>query len=215
LASEAPPVEVAGVDVNVVPAANRRKKLLLADMDSTIISVECIDELADFAGVKDQVAAITEIAMRGELDFKEALFTRVALLKNMPRSIIDQCYEERVRLNPGARTLGETMKARGAMTAIVSGGFTAFADKVAKASGFAMARANVLGIEGDTLSGTVDEPIVTASTKLDTLSELARRGGFEGSDVLAVGDGANDAQMIQAAGLGVAYYAKAYPKLNG
>ena len=199
---------LAGVDVIVQPAEMRAKRLLVADMDSTMITVECLDELADYAGIKPQIAAITERAMRGELDFAAALDERVALLDGLPESAIEQCLDERVRLMPGARTLVRTMKARGGMSVLVSGGFTRFADPVAQAIGFDRVVANRLEIEGGTLTGRVEKPIVDAGTKLATLQGVAAELKFPPEATLAVGDGANDLDMIRAAGLGVAYRAK-------
>ena len=188
--------------------ARRRKRLLIADMDSTMITVECIDELADYAGIKPQVAAVTEAAMRGELDFVGALDARVALLKGLPAVVIDQCYAERVHLMAGARVLIRTMRAQGAHTVLVSGGFTAFSARVAEAIGFAKALANELVIENGQLAGRVARPIVTADVKRATLLAEAEALGIDLADCLAVGDGANDIPMIEAAGLGVAYHAK-------
>lgn len=199
-------VVVAGCDANVVPREGRRRSVLIADMDSTIIGVECIDELADFAGVKDAVSAITERAMRGELDFEGALLARVALLRGLPESALEECYAERVRLNPGARTLATTMRTLGAATALVSGGFTFFSKRVAAAAGFAQDRANRLIVENGRLTGDVARPILGRAAKLAALRELAASAGPEA--VLAVGDGANDLDMVRAAGLGVAYRAK-------
>lgn len=196
------------VDVNVVPAANRRKRLLIADMDSTIIGCECIDEIADMAGLKPQVAAITERAMRGELEFEAALRERVVLLKDLPEQALERTFHERVRLNPGARTLVETMKANGAYTALVSGGFTFFSDRVGQAAGFHMNMANVLLIEHGVVTGTVREPILGRAAKLEQLERLCQFHALSLNDTMAVGDGANDADMIAAAGLGVAYRAK-------
>lgn len=203
-----PGFAVPGVDANVVPAEGRRKRLLLADMDSTIIGVECIDELADFAGVKAEVAAITELAMRGELDFEAALDARVALLRGLPESVLDDCYAERVRLNPGARTLVRTMNALGAETALVSGGFTYFTARVAAEAGFARNRANVLEVADGHLAGTVARPILGRAAKLAALREFTGGLGIGPEAVIAVGDGANDLDMVEAAGLGVAYHAK-------
>ena len=207
---EAPADLLAGepVDVNIVPAENRRKKLLIADMDSTIIPVECIDELADFAGVKDHVADITERAMRGELDFEQAINERVGLLTDLPESALEQCYVERISLNPGAKTLVETMNKLGAMTALVSGGFLFFTSRVAADSGFQLNRANTLLVEDGSLTGKVGMPILGQQAKLDTLHELCAAGGYTPADVIAVGDGANDRSMVEAAGLGVAFHAK-------
>ncbi len=196
------------VDIFVQAGATRSKDMIIADMDSTMITVECIDELADYAGIKPQIAAVTEAAMRGELDFAEALDARVALLKGLPAATIDQCHEERVRLMPGARTLVQTMRARGAHSVLVSGGFTAFADRVGEAIGFAKVIANELLIEGGALSGAVAKPIVDSDTKLKTLRAEATAHGVPIHATLAVGDGANDIPMIEAAGLGVAYHAK-------
>ena len=196
------------VDVVVQPAAAREKKLLVADMDSTMITVECIDELADYAGLKPQIAAITEAAMRGELDFEEALDARVALLKGLDAGAIDRCRAERVRLMPGARALVQTMRARGANCILVSGGFTRFADPVAAEIGFDRAIANVLELNGEVLAGTARKPIVGAATKLATLQETRAALGLDPAATLAVGDGANDLAMIEVAGLGVAYRAK-------
>jgi phosphoserine phosphatase len=197
-----------GVDIVVQPASGRAKKLLLADMDSTMITIECIDELADYAGIKPQVAEVTERAMRGELDFEEALDARVALLKGLDEETIERCRAERVRLMPGARTLVQTMKAYGARTVLVSGGFTVFADRVAQAIGFHRALSNHLGMGGGVLNGTVARPIVGAATKRETLIAERETLGLERNQTLAVGDGANDIPMIEEAGLGVAYHAK-------
>ena len=197
-----------GVDVVVQPAAGREKKLLVADMDSTMITVECIDELADYAGIKAQVAAVTEAAMRGELDFAGALDARVALLAGLDEGAIDRCLAERVRIMPGAVALVRTMRARGATCVLVSGGFTRFADPVAAEIGFDRAIANVLLTEGGRLTGRVAKPIVDAATKEATLRSEAARLGLSLAETLAVGDGANDLPMVQAAGLGVAYRAK-------
>ena len=201
------------VDVVVQSGATpRRKKLIVADMDSTMIACECIDELADYAGLKAEVAAITEAAMRGELDFAGALKARVALLKGLPVATLDQCREERVRLNPGARQLVQTMTANGARSLLVSGGFMPFAVPVARQIGFARVLANRLDVakdgDVDVLAGTVPEPIVDAAAK----KALLEADGTPMSAALAVGDGANDIPMIQAAmaggGLGIAYHAK-------
>ncbi|MCO5130945.1 MAG: phosphoserine phosphatase SerB [Xanthobacteraceae bacterium] len=196
------------IDVVVQPQANRRKKLFLADMDSTMIGQECIDELADFAGLKAHVAAITERAMRGEIAFEPALRERVALLKGLPTSVIDQVLRERIRLTPGGRELVGTMRADGAYTCLVSGGFTAFTAKVAAMLGFQENRANTLLAEDGKLTGAVAEPILGRDAKLATLRELREAFDFDGIDTLVVGDGANDLGMIQEAGLGVAYHAK-------
>ena len=201
-----------GCDVVIQSADNREKRLLLADMDSTMITVECIDELADYAGIKPQIAAITEAAMRGELDFEAALDARVALLAGLDAGVIDRCLAERVVHMPGARTLIATMRARGARCVLVSGGFTRFAEPVAAALGFDLAIANELLIEDGKLTGAVARPIVGAETKLATLRAEAAALGIGLDRTLAVGDGANDLPMIRAAsaagGLGVAYHAK-------
>ncbi|WP_417465108.1 phosphoserine phosphatase SerB [Kordiimonas sp.] len=199
---------ISGLDWCLGPEKYRKKRLILADMDSTMITVECIDELADFVGLKDKVAAITEAAMRGELDFEGALTERVALLKGLSRDALERCYSERISLMAGARALVQTMKEHGAQAVLVSGGFTYFTERVAAAIGFDVHRANVLEFDGDALSGTVQQPICGAQTKLDTLLEFKDKLGLEVHDILAVGDGANDIPMIEAAGLGVAYHAK-------
>ena len=196
------------VDVIVQPVAGREKTLLIADMDSTMITVECIDELADYAGIKEQVAEVTERAMRGELDFAAALDARVALLEGLDESVIEQCLAERVTLMAGARTLIRTMKARGGCAILVSGGFTRFAEPVAAEIGFDRAIANYLEIAHGKLTGTVRKPIVGSDTKEKTLVEALADLGLDASASLAVGDGANDLAMIRRAGLGVAYRAK-------
>lgn len=201
-------IAIPNIDVNVVPAANRRKKLLIADMDSTMIPVECIDELADFAGVKDRVAEITERAMQGELDFEAAIHERVGLLAELPESALEQCYVERISLNPGAKTLVQTMNQLGAMTALVSGGFTFFTARVAARVGFQMNQANTLLTQGGNLTGQVGLPILGQQAKLEAMTAFCEKGGYGADDVLAVGDGANDGAMVGAAGLGVAYHAK-------
>ena len=196
------------IDVVVQLAVGREKRLLVADMDSTMITVECIDELADYAGIKAEVAAVTEAAMRGELDFAGALDARVALLAGLEEEAIDRCLAERVRIMPGAEALVRTMRARGATCVLISGGFTRFAEPVADAIGFGRVIANVLLTEGGRLTGKVTKPIVGAATKEATLREVAGERGLDVSDTMAVGDGANDLPMIQAAGMGVAYHAK-------
>jgi phosphoserine phosphatase len=196
------------VDVAVQDVAHRDKRLLVADMDSTMITIECIDELADYAGIKAQIAEVTERAMRGELDFAAALTQRVALLRGLDDAVIDICRAERVRLTPGARTLIRTLRARGARTVLVSGGFTRFADPVAADIGFDLAVANVLGIADGTLTGTVELPIVDAERKRTELLAHAGALGIDLSATLAIGDGANDIPMIEAAGLGIAFHAK-------
>lgn len=188
--------------------AQRRKKLLVADMDSTIINVECLDELADMAGLKPQIAAITERAMRGELEFEAALKERVGMLKGLKLDALERTYAERVRLNPGARSLLATMRAHGAHTMLVSGGFGFFTRRVAEAAGFHVERGNVLLDDGAALTGEVGMPILGRQAKLEALEEGVRSLGIGFADSLAVGDGANDLAMIQRAGLGVAYHAK-------
>jgi len=196
------------VDVNVMPAADRRKKLLIADMDSTVISCECLDELADMAGLKAKVSAITEKAMRGELDFAAALRERVVMLKGLPLTALERVYRERIRLNPGARTLVATMRRHGAHTLLVSGGFSFFTSRVAKDAGFEADQANILIDDGTALTGEVREPILGREAKLAALEKAARLLNLKAADTLAVGDGANDLGMIERAGLGVAYHAK-------
>jgi len=195
-------------DVCVLPAANRRKRLLISDMDSTIIGQECLDELADFAGLKAEVSAITERAMRGELDFEGALTTRVAMLKGLELSALEAAYRERITLNPGARTLTATMKAHGAHAVLVSGGFTFFTSRVADMSGFDAHRGNTLMDDGAALTGEVGQPILGREAKLTALDEASAAHGLVRDDALALGDGANDLDMIRAAGLGIAYHAK-------
>jgi phosphoserine phosphatase len=199
---------IAGTDVVVQPAAGRRKRLLVADMDSTMITVECIDELADYAGLKAEVAAVTEQAMKGELDFEAALDARVALLKGLDAGAIDRCYVERVRATPGAGALVRTMRANGAWCLLVSGGFSRFADRVAAELGFDAAVSNDLLIEGGRLAGKVGRPIVGAQGKAEALIEAAAARDIPLEHALAVGDGANDVPMLKAAGLGVAFHAK-------
>lgn len=196
------------VDFAIQPTANRRKGLLIADMDSTIINVECLDELADFAGVKAQVSEITERAMRGELAFEGALRERVGMLRGLGVAALQACYDERVKLNPGAETLVRTMAKHGARCALVSGGFTFFTNRVAHAAGFHLNRANTLIEQDGVLTGAVGDPILGKEAKLAALCEETAALGLTPADALAVGDGANDLAMIEAAGLGVAYRAK-------
>jgi phosphoserine phosphatase len=198
----------APVDAIVQETAGRRKKLLIADMDSTIIGQECIDELADFAWIKPQVAAITERAMRGEIEFEPALRERVALLSGLPIDIIDKVIADRITLTPGARALVSTMRANGAYALLVSGGFTVFAERIATMVGFNESRANELVVKDGRLAGKVKEPILGRSAKLGALEDAIIRREIDGSETLAVGDGANDLAMIRRAGLGVAYHAK-------
>jgi phosphoserine phosphatase len=192
----------------VQPQAFRRKKLLLADMDSTMIEQECVDELADFAGLKARVAAITERAMRGEIEFEPALGERVALLKGLPVSVVDEVLKKRITPTPGGRELVATMRAHGAYTCLISGGFTLFTNAVAAMLGFQENRANELIVENGKLTGGVREPILGRAAKLATLIELRESFDLDDIDTLAVGDGANDLDMIQHAGFGVAYHAK-------
>ncbi|MEL6794001.1 MAG: phosphoserine phosphatase SerB [Pseudomonadota bacterium] len=198
----------ASVDANVVPAADRAKRILICDMDSTIIPVECIDEIADFAGVKDRVSAITERAMQGELDFEAALRERVGLLKGLPEETLQQVYYERVSLNPGAADMVAAMNEAGALTALVSGGFTFFTERVAAAAGFQRHQANTLLAADGALTGEPGTPILGKQAKLEALERYAAELGCAPADAVAVGDGANDLAMIGAAGLGVAYRAK-------
>ena len=199
----------APVDVVLQGAAGRRKQLFLADMDSTMIGQECIDELADFVGVKQQVAAITERAMRGEIEFAPALRERVALLKGLPASVADKVIAERIHLTPGARTLVATLRKNGTYTCLVTGGFTLFTHRVAAMIGFDENRANRLTvIDGHTLAGQVAEPIFGRDGKRAALIELRQEFGLKPEETMAAGDGANDLDMIFEAGLGVAYHAK-------
>lgn len=197
-----------GVDVIVQIEADRRRSLLVADMDSTMITVECIDELADYVGLKAEVAEVTERAMRGEIDFAGALRDRVALLAGMPETTVAECLRERVKIMGGAKALVQTLRGHGGFALLVSGGFTHFAGPVAQDIGFDRAIANKLIVRDGLLTGATEQPIVDAETKRAALmAELASRG-LDASACMAVGDGANDIPMIAAAGLGVAYYAK-------
>lgn len=196
------------IDIVVQPQLDRRKKLFLADMDSTMIGQECVDELADFAGLKAHVAGITERAMRGEIAFEPALRERVALLKGLPVGVIDEVLKTRITPTPGGRELVMTMRAHGAYTCLISGGFTLFTNAIAARIGFQENRANELKVEDGKLSGEVIEPILGRATKLATLIELREAFDLDNLDTLVVGDGANDLGMIEAAGLGVAYHAK-------
>jgi len=196
------------VDVVCQPEAGRRKKLFLADMDSTMIGQECIDELADLVGMKEHVAAITERAMRGEIAFEPALRERVALLKGLDAQVVAQVIEERITLTNGGRALVRTMRANGAHTALVSGGFTLFTSQIAQAIGFHENRANTLVVEDGRFAGVVSEPILGREAKLATLVELREANGLKTEETMAVGDGANDLAMLQEAGLGVAFHAK-------
>jgi phosphoserine phosphatase len=196
------------VDVVVQPDEPRWKRLLVADMDSTIIGQECIDELADYAGLKDKVARITERAMQGELDFPAALRERVRLLAGLDQHALSRCLDERVHITTGAETLVQTMRAGGASCLLVSGGFLSFAEPIASAVGFDRVKANRLIFAGGKLSGEVGDPIVDAIAKREALIEAREQLGLSPEDVLAMGDGANDKLMIEEAGLGIAYKAK-------
>ena len=196
------------VDIVVQADEPRWKRLLVADMDSTIIGQECIDELADYAGLKQKVAGITERAMRGELDFPAALRERVRLLAGLDQQELKRCLDERVHLTAGAETLVQTMRAGGASCLLVSGGFLSFAEPVARAVGFDRVRANRLVFAGGKLSGEVGDPIVDAMTKRDALVDAREQLGIAPGEVLAIGDGANDRLMIAEAGLGIAFRAK-------
>jgi phosphoserine phosphatase len=197
-----------GIDVVVQPEEPRWRRLLVADMDSTIIGQECIDELADYAGLKEKVARITERAMQGELDFRRALRERVRLLAGLDEEELKRCLNERVHVTAGAETLVQTMRAGGASCLMVSGGFLSFAEPVARTVGFDRVRANRLVFAGGKLSGEVGDPIVDAMAKRDALVEVREELGLSGEDVLAIGDGANDKMMIEEAGLGIAFQAK-------
>ena len=197
-----------GVDLNILPMENRRKRLLIADMDSTMIGQECIDELADEAGVGAHVADITARAMNGELDFEAAIDERVGLLKGLPVSVIQKVLDTRITLAPGGETLLKTMKANGAYAALVSGGFVQFTSAIAAKLGFDENRANTLIENGDVLAGTVQRPILGQDAKVEALDEITARLGITPDDAVAVGDGANDLKMIHRAGMGVALHAK-------
>lgn len=196
------------IDIVVQPVGFRRKKLFLADMDSTMIGQECIDELADLVGMKAHVATITERAMRGEIEFEPALRERVALLKDLPASVVDEVLAKRITLTSGGRELVATMRAHGAYTCLVSGGFTLFTRAVAAKLGFQENRANELVVRDSKFTGEVKEPILGRAAKLATLVDLMESFDLDDVDSVVVGDGANDLAMIQAAGLGVAYHAK-------
>jgi phosphoserine phosphatase len=201
-------LQTLGIDLVVQPSENRRKKMLLADMDSTMIGQECIDELADMAGKGPRVAAITARAMNGELDFEEALIERVDLLRNLPVAVIAQVLAERITYTPGGQTLIATMKANGAYAALVSGGFTDFTKAVAGALGFDEHRANRLVASCGKLTGEVARPILGREAKVAALHDITARLGLGPADVMAVGDGANDLGMLGLAGAGVALHAK-------
>jgi phosphoserine phosphatase len=201
-------LQAEGVDMAVVPSEGRRKRLLIADMDSTMIQQECIDELADEAGFGDRVSAITARAMNGELDFEAALRERVGLLKGLPESVIARVIETRITLMPGGGALLATMKANGARTALVSGGFTAFTQAIAARLGFDENRANTLLVEDGALTGEVGMPILGQEAKVTALQEITARLGITPAEAIAVGDGANDLGMLGLAGMGVALHAK-------
>jgi len=201
-------LEGAAVDLNLVPAEDRRKFLLIADMDSTMIEQECLDELAGLVGLKEHVAAITERTMRGELAFESSLRERVALLKGLPVSSVGTLIREHITLMPGGRTLIATMRAHGARTALISGGFTLFTGPVAEKIGFDEHRGNVLDVDGAAFAGTVAEPILGRDAKRNALIDLREKIGLAPHQTLAVGDGANDLAMLEEAGLGVAFRAK-------
>ena len=195
-------------DIALIPARNRKKRLLISDMDSTIIQQECLDELAAYAGLKEEIAAITARAMAGELDFEGALTERVGKLNGLSLTALQKCYDERISLMPGARTLTATMTANGAYCLLVSGGFTFFTSRVAEAAGFKGDRGNVLLDDGTALTGDVARPILGREAKLDALDDAAFANGLNRHDTVAMGDGANDLAMIEAAGLGLAVHAK-------
>ncbi len=197
-----------GADVCVLPEEGRRKRLLICDMDSTIIAQECLDELADYAGLKAEISAITERAMRGELDFEGALTERVARLEGLGLDALERCYRERLTLSPGARTLTATLSAAGARCVLVSGGFTYFTGRIAADAGFQAHRGNTLIDDGTALTGAIGRPILGRQAKLTALTEEAAALGLGPDAALAIGDGANDLAMITAAGLGLAYRAK-------
>ena len=197
----------AAFDIACLPAAGRRKRLLLSDMDSTVIDQECIDELGALAGIGGEISAITAQVIRGDISFVEALNQRVALLRGHQSGLLEQAYETRITLKPGARTLVQTMRANGAHCVLVSGGFTYFTERIAARLGFHEQMGNELLIEAGLISGKVREPVLGRDAKRVALARLCRERGFEASDVLAVGDGANDIEMLLAAGLGVAFHA--------
>ena len=198
----------AKVDANVMATAGRRKKLLIADMDSTIIEQECIDELAEFAGKRAEISDITERAMRGELDFEGALTARVEMLKGLDEQVLETAFNERISLSPGAKTLVQTMNQLGAKTALVSGGFTYFTGRVSKLVGFQINRANTLIMNDGKMTGEVGRPILGRAAKEEALLEFVKEMGTDENAAIAVGDGANDLAMLGRAGVGVAYRAK-------
>lgn len=196
------------IDIAVLRAEGRRKKLLVADMESTIIEQECLDELADYAGARERISLITERAMRGDIDFEAAIDERVSLLAGLDAALLETLYTERVTLMPGAATLVRTMKAHGAITALVSGGFTYFTARIARRLGFDEHQANTLDILDGKIAGTVARPILGREAKLAALERLAAAHSLAPADAMAIGDGANDLAMLKAAGLGIAYRAK-------
>ncbi|MEL6364378.1 MAG: phosphoserine phosphatase SerB [Pseudomonadota bacterium] len=203
-----PALEGAPVDIALVPAEDRRKKLLVADMDSTIIEQECIDELADFAGLRVEISAVTERAMRGELDFETALTERVGKLAGLDEATLQTCFDTRITLTPGGRAATARMSADDATSALVSGGFTFFTERVAAAVGFHRQQANILEIEAGRLTGKVVPPILGREAKRAALLAYAEELAINTRETIAVGDGANDLAMLEAAGLGVAFRAK-------
>jgi phosphoserine phosphatase len=196
------------IDIAVVPDEHRRKKLLVADMESTIIEQECLDELADYVGLRARISDITARAMRGELEFETAVKERVELLKGLDAGVLDKLYAERVTVARGAEALVRTMSKHGAWCALVSGGFTFFTERVAKRLGFHEHQANTLEIKDGRITGRVTEPILGREAKLAALERLAAARAVQAEETMAVGDGANDLAMIKAAGLGIAYHAK-------
>ena len=204
----APELDKQSIDIAIQPIAGRQKSVLIADMDSTMIEQECIDELADAVGIKDKVSDITARAMRGEIEFDPALRERVGLLKGLDLSIIDEVVRDKITLRTGGRELVQTMKAKGGYTALVSGGFTMFTARIAAMLGFDENRANTLEVDGNQLSGTVADPILGSAAKVTALEEISAMKGLAPSDVMAIGDGANDLGMIELAGSGVAVHAK-------
>ena len=199
-------LEAENLDYAFQDPLTRSKKLLIADMDSTIINVECLDEIADFLGIKGKVSPITEAAMRGEINFEDALNERVSLLKGLNIAHLQTIFNERVKLNPGAITMVRTMNANGANTVLISGGFTYFTERVSKATGFKANYANILLHKNGELTGKVKKPIVDANTKIETLRQFQKKGNLKNCETIAIGDGANDIPMLLGAGIGVGYY---------
>ena len=199
-------LEAENLDYAFQDPLTRSKKLLIADMDSTIINIECLDEIADFLGIKEKVSPITEAAMRGEINFEDALNERVSLLKGLNIANLQTIFNERVKLNPGAITMVKTMNANGANTVLISGGFTYFTERVSKATGFKANYANILLHKNGELTGKVKKPIVDANTKIETLRQFQKKGNLKNCETIAIGDGANDIPMLLGAGIGVGYY---------